>query len=163
MLARTKIKTKIAENNIKSRTTIKYQNNNYRQNQQQRPRYNNPNNWRGNRNRNPNNWQQPRYNNQNQYRAQSGQKHCNICNKFGHLPSQCWFRTSQNYTPVVPYTQYSTANNPTQMPQMIPMVPVTQMQYQPQTSHQASTTTRCLNNGLNPMTTNNTHRTQKTR
>ena len=64
------------------------QNNNY---QQQRPRYNNPNNWRGNKNRNPNNWQQPRYNNQNQYRAQPGQKHCNICNKFGHLPSQCWF------------------------------------------------------------------------
>ena len=65
-------------------------------------------NWQ---NRNPNwqprnpNSQRPRFNNY----AQSGQKHCNICNKFGHIPSQCWFRQQNCNPPMLPYTQHSAA------------------------------------------------------
>ena len=75
--------------------------------QQWRNSYNNQQNWKNNqqnwknnnnqnfRPRNPNwqprgqNWQN---NNNNPYFAQSGQKYCNYCNKFGHLISHCWFR-----------------------------------------------------------------------
>ena len=48
------------------------------------------------------NWNQQRNNNT----AQSSQKYCNYCNKFGHILSQ-WFRPQQHQLPAPPYTQYS--------------------------------------------------------
>ena len=106
---------------------------------------NNQQNWKNNNNqqnfrpRNPNwqprgqNWQ----NNNNPYFAQSGQKYCHYCNKFGHLISQCWFRPPTNYVPTLPYNQFSQANYayPNQMPVQQPQMP-TPIQQQPPWSAQ---------------------------
>ena len=101
---------------------------------------NNQQNWKNNNNqnfrpRNPNwqprgqNWQN---NNNNQYFAQSGQKYCNYCNKFGHLISQCWFRPQPTYPPVLPYNQFSNAQFvPTQQVQQ-PQTQMTSMNQMPQ-------------------------------
>ena len=104
---------------------------NWKNNNQQNWRPPNPNwqqpnpNWRP-----PNpNWQQPRYNSP----AQSSQKYCNNCNKFGHIPSRCWFRQQQHNPPTLPYNQYSNANASAPQPMM-----QTQMIPQPQTVPQWS-------------------------
>ena len=101
---------------------------------------NNQQNWKNNNNqnfrpRNPNwqprgqNWQN---HNNNPYFAQSGQKYCNYCNKFGHLISQCWFRPQPTYPPVLPYNQFSNAQFvPTQQFQQ-PQTQMTSMNQMPQ-------------------------------
>ena len=126
-------------------------NNNYNKNKQQNwnknngPRGNNPQQWRNNQqnwknnNNNQQNWRPPNPNWQNQKpnwnqqrnnnTAQSSQKYCNYCNKFGHILSQCWFRPQQHQSPALPYTQYSAPNFTAPQPMMQPqqMVPITQM------------------------------------
>ena len=122
-------------------------NNNYNKNKQQNwnknngPRGNNPQNWKNNQqnwrnNNNQQNWRPPNPNWQNQRpnwnqqrnTAQSSQKYCNYCNKFGHILSQCWFRP-QHHPPALPYTPYSAQNFTVQQPMMPPqsMVATTQM------------------------------------
>ena len=59
---------------------------------------------------------------QNPYYQQSGRIHCNICNKFGHPPSACWFRPQYRGPPPLPYTNVS-APSYTSQPQMNPMIP----------------------------------------
>ena len=107
-------------------------NNIYNKNEQQNwnknnaPRGNNPHQWRNNQqnwknnNNNEQNWrpsnpnwqnQKPNWNQQrNNNTAQSSQKYCNYCIKFGHILSQCWFRPQQHQPPALPYTQYSAPN-----------------------------------------------------
>ena len=126
-------------------------NNNYNKNRQQNwnknngPRRNNPQNWKNNQhnwknyNNNQQNWRPPNPNWQNQTpnwnqqrknnTAQSSQKYCNYCNKFGHILSQCWFRPQQHQHPALPYTQYSAPNFTAAQLMMQPqsMVPIPQM------------------------------------
>ena len=82
--------------------------NNQKNNQNKNQNWQNRNqNWK---NRNQNN--QPRNNNNNnnnnnQY-ARSGRIHCNICNRFGHPPSKCWFRNPPGGPAALPYNQMTT-------------------------------------------------------
>ena len=99
---------------------------------------NNQQNWRNNNQRNnfrnPTNWQ-PRFNNQ--YRqnnqAQSSRKFCNICNKFNHIPSQCWFRPYNRGPPMLPYSNF--VPRP-QMSMPVMTHPLPQMNQQSEYQHQ---------------------------
>ena len=135
-----------SNNNNNNRNNINYNKNKQQNwNKNNGPRGNNPQQWRNNQqnwknnNNNQQNWRPPNPNWQNQKpnwnqqrnnnTAQSSQKYCNYCNKFGHILSQCWFRPQQHQPPALPYTQYSAPNSTAPQPMMQPqqMVPITQM------------------------------------
>ena len=98
------------KNNEQNSQNLNQQQNKPRNNQNwnNQKRNNNWNNRQNNNNgkRNNNNWQNGR-NNQNNRNAQSFQRHCSHCNKFGHTIAQCWFRPQNRQPPQLPYQQFS--------------------------------------------------------
>ena len=109
--------------------------NNQKRNNNSNNRQNNNNRNDNNKNgkRNNNNWQNGR-NYQNNRNDQSSQRHCSLCNKFGHTIAECWFRPQNRQPPQLPYQQFS--NYPPQpsfsQPQMTtPMMPLYNPMTQP--------------------------------
>ena len=80
--------------------------NNQKNNQNKNQNWQNRNqNWK---NRNQNNQPRNNNNNNNNQYARSGRIHCNICNRFGHPPSKCWFRNPPGGPAALPYNQMTT-------------------------------------------------------